>query len=347
MTEPHRFGRYTTGSEALDRDLAELVRTHAVDDEDLIYEMLVTSLRLAEDHPNRGDLKIATIAVKEMRRAFAAFAPYREVRKATIFGSARTAPHDPLYLLTVELARRLAERDWMVITGAGPGIMRAGVEGAGVDHSFGVSIRLPFETPAPEFDADRSRLIPFRYFFTRKLMFMKESSGFVLLPGGFGTLDECFELLTLLQTGKSVPAPVVLLDTPGGTYWSRWVAFIEAELSGDYISPGDLDLVRVTDDVDVAVAEITGFHSNYDSIRFIEGRLVIRLRKAPDDAALGVLTERYADILRSGSIERTTVDAREVAEGDRVDLDRLTLDFDRRHWARLRHLIDDLNADAS
>ena len=178
---------------------------------------------LFRSHPSRGDLKIATAAIREMRRAFATFAPYRSIRKVSIFGSARTTPDSSLYRQTVDLAARIAEQGWMVITGAGPGIMRAGVEGAGVANSFGVSIRLPFETSAPEFDVDRSRLIPFRYFFTRKLMFMKESSGFVLLPGGFGTLDECFELLTLLQTGKSLPAPVVLLDEPGGTYWSRWV----------------------------------------------------------------------------------------------------------------------------
>jgi uncharacterized protein (TIGR00730 family) len=335
--------RHSTGFEALDRDLDDLVRTHAISDSDLIRELLVTGIRMAEDHPSRGDLKIATAAIREMRRAFAAFAPYRHVRKVSIFGSARTTSESSLYRQTVELAARMAEREWMVITGAGPGIMRAGVEGAGVENSFGVSIRLPFETSSPEFDGDRSRLIPFRYFFTRKLMFMKESSGFVLLPGGFGTLDECFELLTLLQTGKSVPAPVVLLDEPGGTYWSRWVEFIRHELEGDYIASQDLDLVRVTDDIGVAVDEITSFYANYDSIRFVEGHLVIRLQRAPDAERLAALTEEFADILVDGRIDRVAADPREIAEHDAVDLERVALHFDRRGWARLRHLIDALN----
>lgn len=331
------------GFEALDRDLEELVRTHAVNDADLIRELLVTGVRLAEDHTARGDLKIAAAAIREMRRAFAAFAPYRAVRKVSIFGSARTTRESSLYRLTVDLAARMAEREWMVITGAGPGIMRAGVEGAGIGNSFGVSIRLPFETAAPEFDDDRTRLIPFRYFFTRKLMFMKESSGFVLLPGGFGTLDECFELLTLLQTGKSVPAPVVLLDEPGGTYWSRWVEFIRHELAGDYIAPGDLDLVRVTDDVGVAVEEVTSFYANYHSIRFVEGRLVIRLRHAPGPERLEELSAEFADVIVDGRITRVDADPREIAEQDAPDCERIAFGFDRRGWARLRHLIDALN----
>ncbi|MEY3362079.1 MAG: hypothetical protein RL531_1798 [Actinomycetota bacterium] len=332
-----------SGFEALDRDLDELVRTHAVADADLIRELLRTGVRMAEDHTSRGDLKIATAAIREMRRAFAAFAPFRSVRKVSIFGSARTTPDSALYRQTVDLAARMAERDWMVITGAGPGIMRAGVEGAGIGNSFGVSIRLPFETPAPEFDGDRSRLIPFRYFFTRKLMFMKESSGFILLPGGFGTLDECFELLTLLQTGKSVPAPVVLLDEPGGTYWARWVEFIRHELADEYIAPHDLDLVRVTDDVAVAVDEVTSFYANYHSIRFVEGRLVVRVRRAPGAERLEALSEAFEDILVDGRITAVEADAREIAESDAVDLDRIALHFDRRSWARLRHLIDALN----
>ncbi|MFM7617731.1 MAG: TIGR00730 family Rossman fold protein [Actinomycetes bacterium] len=334
-----------TGFEALDRDLEELVRTHAVADADLIRELLVTGVRMAEDHTSRGDLKIAVAAIREMRRAFAAFAPHRAIRKVSIFGSARTTPDSALYRQTVDLAARMAERDWMVITGAGPGIMRAGVEGAGIANSFGVSIRLPFETAAPEFDGDRTRLIPFRYFFTRKLMFMKESSGFVLLPGGFGTLDECFELLTLLQTGKSVPAPVVLLDEPGGTYWARWIEFIRHELEGEYVSPHDLDLVRVTDDVGVAVDAVTSFYVNYHSIRFVEGRLVIRLRSAPGPDRLDALSDEFADIIVQGRIVPAEADPREIAEMDAVDLERVALHFDRRGWARLRHLIDALNSD--
>jgi uncharacterized protein (TIGR00730 family) len=213
--------RYRTGDAELDDRIAALVESvgpgHS---EELLFEIIVTALRLARDGANRGDLKIANRTLKEMRYAFSVFAPYRAARKASIFGSARTHPDDPLYEQTRTLAAALASRGWMVVTGAGPGIMAAGIEGAGPENAFGVSIRLPFEASTTAFLADDPKLVNFQYFFTRKLAFVKESDAFVLLPGGFGTLDEAFETLTLLQTGKAQPAPVILLDVPGGTYWS-------------------------------------------------------------------------------------------------------------------------------
>jgi uncharacterized protein (TIGR00730 family) len=232
----------------------------------------------------------------------------------------------------------------MVITGAGPGIMEAGIEGAGPEQAFGVSIKLPFEAATTQFFDGDPKLINFRYFFTRKLEFIKESDAFVLLPGGFGTLDEAFELLTLLQTGKAQPAPVVLLDTPGGTYWREWHAFAEAELvETGYVSPADMHLVHVTNHVDAAVAEVLGFYRNYHSQRFVDGRLVIRLLTRPDPASLARLSDEFSDIIASGTLESIDTTRAELADGDHVELPRIAFRFDRRSWARLRVLIDRLN----
>jgi uncharacterized protein (TIGR00730 family) len=343
-----RLPRYRTGDAELDAAVAELVtKADAADHPDLVFELVVSALRLAQDRASRGDLKIANSALKEMRYAFHVFEPYRGQRKVAIFGSARTMPDDPLYEQARAFAAAMAERDWMVITGAGPGIMSAGIEGAGTENSFGVNIRLPFEASTSQFIADDPKLINFRYFFTRKLAFMKESHGFVLLPGGFGTMDEAFELLTLVQTGKSHPAPIVLLEVPGGTYWAGWRDFVEKELAGrGLISPDDLGLLRVTDDVNDAVDEIEGFYSNYHSLRFVDRALVLRLRKLPSEEELERLNEEFADIVAQGGIEVAQASPAEIADHDHVELARLRFRFDRTHWARLRQLIDRLNGRA-
>ena len=340
-----KLPRYRTGHDALDDAIAAIVDDIADPaDADQVFEILVSALRLGLDHADRGDLKIANAALKEMRHAFHVFSPYRSARKVAIFGSARTQPDDPLYLQTRELAAAVAARDWMVVTGAGPGIMEAGIEGAGPDQAFGVSIRLPFETTTTQFDESDPKLINFRYFFTRKLEFVKESDAFVLLPGGFGTLDETFELLTLLQTGKAQPAPVVLLDTPGGTYWITWLAFVREELlDTGYISEHDLALLFATDTVEEAVDEIIAFYRNYHSLRFVGGRLVLRLHEAPTPDAIARLNDEFADIVVRGTIEPIAVTPAELADGDHVDLARLAFWFDRRGWARLRMLVDRLN----
>jgi len=340
-----RLPRYRTGDPEIDQQIADLIaKLGDVPDSDLLFELVVSAVRLARDRASRGDLKMANAALKEMRYAFAVFEPYRSARKAAIFGSARTKRDDPLYDQTVAVAQRLAEADWMVITGAGPGIMEAGIEGAGAANSFGVSIRLPFEAATTQFLADDPKLVNFRYFFTRKVTFVKEAHAFVLLPGGFGTLDEAFELLTLVQTGKSVPAPIVLLDVPGGTYWLTWMQFVTRELRDrGYISPGDVNLVKITDDVDVALAEILGFYRNYHSLRFVEGDLVLRVHEPPTDAELDVLRRDFADIVARGTIERAEPARPEVVDNDAVDLPRLRFRFDRRSYARLRELIDALN----
>lgn len=341
-----KLPRYRTGDDALDVDVAALVeRVSDAADADLVFELVASALRLARDGADRGDLKIANAALKEMRHAFHVFAPYRAARKVAIFGSARTQSDSSLYLQARDLAAAMAELDWMVVTGAGPGIMEAGIEGAGADNAFGVSILLPFETTTSQFLADDPKLVNFRYFFTRKLEFIKESDAFVLLPGGYGTLDEAFELLTLLQTGKAQPAPVIMLDVPDGTYWQRWGSFVQRELEGaGYVSLDDDHLFCVTDDVQTAVDEILGFYRNYHSQRFVKGRLVLRMHEAPSTAQLAALNAEFADIVARGEIEVIAATPDEVADDDHVDLARIAFRFDRHHWSRLRMLIDRLNA---
>jgi hypothetical protein len=342
-----KLPRYRTGDEELDTQIADLVSSLGdVRDGDLVFELVVSSLRLAIDRASRGDLKMANAALKEMRYAFSVFAPYRTSRKAAIFGSARTKHDDPLYAQTVRLARDLAEADWMVITGAGPGIMEAGIEGAGVANSFGVSIRLPFEAVTSVFLADDPKLVNFRYFFTRKVTFVKEAHAFVLLPGGFGTMDESFELLTLVQTGKAPPAPIVLLDVPGGTYWQSWEDFVVRELRGrGLISENDMVFVKITDDANVALDEILQFYKRYHSMRYVEGDLVVRLHELPSEARLAELNTEFADIVARGAIEVVEASKREIADNDVPDLPRLRFRFDRYSYARLRLLIDALNRD--
>ncbi len=341
-----KLPRYRTGDAELDSEIAKLVALLGGGrSDDLIFELVASAVRLARDGASRGDLKVANTTLKELRYAFYVFAPYRAARKASIFGSARTRPDDPLYDQARRLATALAQREWMIITGAGPGIMTAGIEGAGVENAFGVTIRLPFEATTSEFLEGDPKLVNFRYFFTRKLTFVKESDGFALLPGGYGTLDEAFETLTLIQTGKAQPAPIVLLDVPGGTYWKHWLEFVQAQLAGrEYISPEDLKLVYVTDDVDAAVDELTGFYANYHSLRFVEGELVLRVRHAPDAARLAELNTMFADIVVRGQMETIGATPVELADKDFPELDRVTFRFNRRSWARLRLLIDALNA---
>jgi len=310
----------------------------------LLQGVIDTVAQLAADDPEPLDLKIASAALAEMTEAFRVFRPYRGVPKVTFFGSARTRPEDPLYRQARLLARRLAEHEWMVVTGAGPGIMAAAMEGAGRERSLGVNIRLPFEQGANPLIAQDPKLVEMRYFFTRKLMLIKESAGYVVLPGGFGTLDEAFELLTLLQTGKALPAPLVLLDVPGGTYWRSWRRFLDEEVArGGLIDPPDHALYRITGDIETALEEILGFYRNYHSLRYVGDLLVLRVRHLPSRRELAELSERFADILQGGTIRPTRPLPPERADQDHLELARLCLRFDRYHYGRLRQLIDALN----
>ncbi|MBU1494051.1 MAG: TIGR00730 family Rossman fold protein [Actinobacteria bacterium] len=345
------MARYELGEPDLDARIRSLAddavadRPHDQVDVDLMVEMMVTALKLGRDDASRGDLKLVNSALKEMRYSFLTFGPYQATRKATVFGSARTTTDDPNYLMAIEFAHRLAEeRGWMVITGAGPGIMEAANQGAGIERSFGVNIRLPFEAEANPY-IHESRLINYKYFFTRKLTFMKESHAFALFPGGFGTLDETFELLTLMQTGKSDLHPIVLIEAGQTGYWDGWLDFIRSELvENGMIVPNDLDLFKHTHDVGEAIDEICSFYDNYHSQRFVGDRLILRLTHAPSPADLERLNDSYADLLASGTIEAITATDLEIEDRDHPDLPRLRLHFDRRSLGRLRSMIDDLNA---
>ena len=311
---------------------------------DLLRDILVTGLSLGTIDASRLDLKIAASALAEMGRAFELFAPFRGIPKLTMFGSARTSVSDPLYAQAVDLAARIAEERWMVVTGAGPGIMAAGTQGAGSEMALGVEIRLPFETTSHPELAAGGRLVEMKYFFTRKLMLMKESAAFAVLPGGFGTLDECFELLTLLQTGKAEPAPIVLLDLPGDPYWEGLERFLAGEVARrNLVDPEDTALYRITDDVAVAVEEILGFYRNYQSRRFVGATMVMRCKFAPTDDQLTQLNNDFSDICSRKGIWRTGPLPPERADRDHLDLKRFALEFDRRSHGRLRMLIDAIN----
>jgi uncharacterized protein (TIGR00730 family) len=313
-------------------------------DADLAREIVTTALLLGREQVSRLDRKIVNSSLKEMRRAFRVFAPYKGIRKVSIFGSARTVRGDPEYEVARDFSREIAARGWMVITGAGPGIMEAGHEGAGLERSFGVNIRLPFEAKPNPVIANDSKLINFKYFFTRKLTFMKEADAFVLLPGGFGTLDETFELLTLVQTGKSDVYPILLLDAPGGTYWAGFDGFVKDELlRRRYLDADDLQLYRSVDDPLEAVREIESFYRVYHSQRILGDRVVLRLTSMPDIETIERLSREFKDIL-SDPIRPVRPSRAEIEDEDVPELPRLSLSFDRQHIGRLRQLIDALNA---
>lgn len=314
-------------------------------DRRLVMRMLRTAVLLGEDGTSRLDLKIASAALAEMRDAFRLFAPYGDIPKVTVFGSARTLHDDPLYVQARDVAAALAAEGWMVVTGAGPGIMQAAAEGAGPALSLGVSIRLPFEEKANIVVEASDHVVAMKYFFTRKLMLMKESRGFICLPGGFGTLDEMFELLTLQQTGKAEPMPIVLLDEKDGTFWKGLKRFIDEDLTPTgVISEGDFDRVVITDSIETATAEITGFWRNYDSLRWVGQTLVLRLKAEPTDADIDDLNARFGSMLLSGRIERSAPLAPEVDDRDQLELPRLTLHLDQRQVGSLFRLIDAINA---
>lgn len=338
---------YDLGNEELDERLRRLVADSSDNDNtDLIEELIVTAIKLHRDGASRGDLKLINTAVKEMRYSNLVFSRHAEP-KVTIYGSARLKEDDPNYKLTEKFAAAIAGHGWGVITGAGPGIMEAGSKGAGIDNSYGVNIRLPFEATANDYITD-GRTVNFKYFFTRKLGFVKESHAFVIMPGGFGTLDEAFELITLIQTGKSDLHPIVLMEAEGTDYWQRLLGFItDTLLAKGLISESDLDLYLHTTDHEEACAEIFKFYSNYHSQRYTAGKLILRLRQGPTESELSALNEEFADIIVEGEIEAVEPNQAEIEDDDALDKDRITFYFDRRQFGRLRMLIDRLNDLAS
>ncbi len=333
------------GEGSVDALITQLLAAVGEDrNDDLIRRLIVTALEMDAADVDRLELKIATQTLVEMLNAYRVFSSHPGDAKVTVFGSARTDPADPNYKLAHDFSAAVAAKEWMIISGAGPGIMTAAIEGAGLENSFGVNIVLPFEQRAAEIIDGDPKLATFRYFFTRKLFFMKESDAFALFPGGFGTLDEAFELLTLVQTGKSYPAPIVLLDAEGSNYWSGWENFVENSLAGNgMVSPHDTSLYLHTHDPDEAVDYVCRFYSCFHSLRYVGKRLIIRTQRPLSDEALAVLNDEFGDLLVSGAIEAVETTAAEVRDDDHVDLPRIGLNFDNRSFARLHNLIIRLN----
>ena len=322
-------------------------RNSRVTVEELIDEMHETVDGLREDGASRADLKLLSRALKELRHAFRFFDGLRGRSKVTVFGSARLPAGSPAWRQAESFGRAMARSGWFVVTGAGDGIMEAAHIGAGREHSIGVNILLPFEQSGNTVMEGNPHLIHTKYFFTRKLLFLKESSGVVLFPGGFGTMDEAFEVLTLLQTGKTHPFPVVLVDEPGGTYWATWRRFLEENfLKTGMISPEDLSLFRITSSVDEAVREIHGYYRVFHSTRYVGRDLVIRIRERLAPEALAALNRDFPDLLAEGSISQKEALPEEADEPEVADLPRIVFRFNSRSHGRLRQLIDHLNGTA-
>lgn len=310
----------------------------------LIEEMVQTALRLGRDDAAVADLKLFVRAFKELRYAAKVFRPYANRRKVAVFGSARLKPETEEFQMAEEMGRRLVEREFMVITGGGDGIMGAAQKGAGRDHSFGLNIRLPFEQRANETIHGDKKLINFNYFFTRKVNFVKETDAFVLFPGGFGTQDEGFECLTLMQTGKSKITPIVFVDTTDGRYWETWEFFIKNDLLRmKLISPSDFHLFRIFHNCDEAIDHILHFYSNFVSYRWVRERMVIRLTRRLTPRALEVLNDQFAGILISGRIEQQEALPEEADEAEVAALPRLVLTPRKSDFGMLRLLIDTIN----
>ena len=341
MAEPHR---YQLQNDAANRLIAELLDAAAVPPERRVWfqQLLTTALKLHEDGASTGDLKITNAALKEMRYAYKIFAPYRETRKVTVFGSARTHDGEDATGVAREFGRRMVGAGWMVVTGAGGGIMGAAQQGAGREQSFGLNIRLPFEQEANPWIAADPKLITFKYFFTRKLFLVKEASAVTLFPGGFGTMDECFELLTLMQTGKASIIPVVLVEAGPKPYWRIWDRWLGTLVERRLVDAPDTTFYRIVDSVDEAVREITGFYRVYHSSRIVGDRLVLRLRRPLADAQLAGLQGKFEDVLKGPAEQAPGPVEREFDEFP--ELPRLILPFDRSSYSRLRQLIDVVNA---
>lgn len=334
-------------NEVVDRCVQLLADCGVSADRDLAAEMMQSVVRLAADEPGRADMRLLLRTLKELRFAIKTFKPYRHRRKISMFGSARTPEDHPDYILAKHMAQLSADAGFMVITGAGPGIMAAGNAGAGQAHSFGVAIKLPFEQSTNEAIQGSEKLVHFRYFFSRKLVFVKETHAIALFPGGFGTHDEAFEVMTLVQTGRCDPLPIVLIEQPGGTYWHAWDRFIRDELLvKGMISPLDTNLYFITHDAQEAVDHIARFYSNYQSLRYVQDDLVIRLRHAPTADEMAQLNARYGDTLLAGAITLSTTRQAEPPS-ELPELPCLVMRFDRRSLAKLRLMIDELNTLAS
>ncbi len=337
---------YALKSEKINRAIEALISEGEISsvDSDLLTQMITTVLKLRDEAVERGDLKILNTTLKELRWAFKVYSPYRQMRKVTVFGSARTSKRDASYQSAKEFSRLMAQSKWMVITGGASGIMEAGNEGAGRPHSFGANIRLPFEQATNLTMENDRKSINFKYFFTRKLIFIKESDAICLFPGGFGTLDEAFEVLTLIQTGKTMPRPVVAVDPKGSTYWRSWLAFVKRSLlRNKMIDAADMNLFQVVRSAKAARDIILKFYRNFHSMRFVGDYLVIRIKEKLSSKNLERLSKSFKDIIVKGRIEPSSALPVESNETGISGLPRLIFHFDRKSYGRLKQMIDEIN----
>ncbi|HRZ67243.1 MAG TPA: TIGR00730 family Rossman fold protein [Candidatus Omnitrophota bacterium] len=340
-------GEYKIGDRNVDRLITDLTcESCSTETEDILREVITTAVKLGRESDDKGDLKLENNTLKELRYSFKIFAPYRQVKKAVIFGSARSKPSSAEYKMAEDFARKITGKGYMVVTGGGPGVMEAGNKGANMGMEFALNIRLPFEQKPNPFIYEKQKIISFKYFFTRKLIFIKETDATVLLPGGFGTNDEGFEMLTLIQTGKSKPRPIVMMEPEGSTYWKSWKRFVNSELlRNGYIDKEDLSLFRIVNSVDEAIKYIDEFYRVYHSIRYVSGRTVLRLKRKISDKTLAAINRKFKGILTEGEIKLSPPLREEMEKGEYPLLPRLVMYFDFRSYGRLTDMIHFINRD--
>jgi uncharacterized protein (TIGR00730 family) len=338
---------YETGDEVADQLIDQLVgRTGYAETRSLVKQIITSAVKLGRESNDLGDLKLANSTLKELRYSFKVFAPYRAFKKVIMFGSARSKPNDAEYAMAENFSRAMSEKGYMIVTGGGPGVMEAGNKGAVRGNDFALNIRLPYEQNANPYISHKERLINFKYFFTRKLVFVKETDATALFPGGMGTLDEGFEMLTLVQTGKSRPRPIVLMEPEDSGYWSDFIDFLNRQLvKNSFISPGDVSLFTRAGSVEAAVSAIEGFYRVYHSLRYDGAMTVIRLNRRISDATLQLANADFGDILLDGEIRPSSPTEKEVLHNEFLHLPRLSMSFNRHSYDRLYELIRLINRD--
>ena len=338
---------YEVGDQVIDNLIRELAtKSSSLETEYLLREILTTSVKLGKESADRGDLKLVNNTLKELRYSFKVFSPYRSVKKVIIFGSARSKNNSAEYKMAEELSRKLTQKGYMIVTGGGPGVMEAGNKGAGLGKAFALNIRLPFEQKPNPYIDEKEKLINFKYFFTRKLIFVKETDATAVFPGGFGTLDEGFEMITLMQTGKSRPRPIVLMEPKGFSYWTDWMCFLKRQLvKKGFIKKEDLSLFHIVKTTDQAVKYIENFYRVYHSIRYVSGLAVLRLNREISEKTLKLINKKFKDILTSGEIKVAPPTDKEIQEKEFLDLPRLVMNFNLRDYGRLCEMIQVINKD--
>lgn len=341
------FREYEIGDKTTDNLISKLAKLFSSPDtEELLREILTTAVKLGLESHDKGDIKLVNNALKELRYSFKIFSPYRDVKKVIIFGSARSSNTSPEYKMAEEFSRKITAKGYMVVTGGGPGVMEAGNKGAKPGKDFALNIRLPFEQKPNPYIDEKQRLINYKYFFTRKLTFIKETDATTLFPGGFGTNDEGFEALTLVHTGKSKPIPILLMQPKGSTYWSDWKCFLNNQLvRNGFINKEDLDLFKIIGNVNEAIKYIENFYRIYHSIRYTSGLTVLRLNRKLSDKTLKLINQQFKDILTEGSINLSPPTKEEIQKKEYLDLPRLVMKFNQRDYGRLLELIRVINRD--